>query len=97
MHGVTSREWNLVEGQTGQRRVWYKFADRMIRNDADFYCALNDVTITRKHGYTSDPYEWPWSSLTNYLDGKAGSGCVRLGKRIDQTTILGRVGMIEGR
>lgn len=71
LHGVTSREWNLADGQTGQRRVWYKFVDRMIRNDAHFYCALNYVHHNPvKHGYVSDPYEWPWSSLTNYLDAQ---------------------------
>ncbi|MGE5602860.1 MAG: transposase [Nitrososphaerales archaeon] len=71
LHGTTSHEWNLADGQTGQRRVWYKFADRVIRNDAQFYCALNYVHHNPvKHGYTDDPYEWPWSSLINYLNAR---------------------------
>jgi putative transposase len=78
LHGATSREWNLADGQTGQRRVWYKFADRTIRNDAHFYCALNYVHYNPvKHGYTSDPYEWPWSSLTNYLAAGRGREWLR--------------------
>ena len=71
LHGATSREWNLANGLTGQRRVWYRFSDRVIRNDAHFYCALNYVHYNPvKHGYISDPYEWPWSSLSNYLENR---------------------------
>jgi putative transposase len=70
LHGTTSREWNLADGQTGQRRVWYKFRDRMIRNDAHFYQALNYIHINPvKHGYVQDVYDWPWSSVFNYADG----------------------------
>jgi len=69
LHGSTSREWNLADGQTGQRRVWYKFRDRMIRNEAHFYRALNYIHINPlKHGYIEDVYDWPWSSLFNYAD-----------------------------
>jgi putative transposase len=69
LHGTTSREWNLADNQTGKRRVWYKFTDRMIRNDAHFYRALNYIHYNPvKHRYTDDPYEWPWSSLHNYLE-----------------------------
>lgn len=69
LHGSTSREWNLADGQTGKRQVWYKFHDRMIRDEAHFYRVLNYIHINPvKHGYVSDPYEWPWLSLSNYLD-----------------------------
>lgn len=68
LHGTTSREWNLADGLTGKRRVWYKFSDRMIRNDAHFYRAVNYIHYNPvKHGLITDPYEWPWSSLHNYL------------------------------
>ncbi|HEX6036026.1 MAG TPA: transposase, partial [Anaerolineales bacterium] len=33
LHGTTSREWNIEDNLTGQRRVWYKFADTYIRSD----------------------------------------------------------------
>ncbi len=71
LHGSTSHAWNLEEGLTGQRRVWYKFTDRFIRNERHFYCALNYIHINPvKHGYTTDPYDWPWSSIHNYLDAR---------------------------
>ncbi len=69
LHGATSREWNLADEETGKRQVWYKFSDRMIRNDAHFNQALNYIHFNPvKHGYVGDPYEWPWSSLHNYFE-----------------------------
>ena len=69
LHGATSREWNLADQQTGKRRVWYKFADRVIRNDAALYRALNYIHINPvKHEYVDDPYVWPWSSIHNYAE-----------------------------
>lgn len=68
LHGSTSYEWNKADGKTG-RRVWYKFADRLIRDERHYYCALNYIHINPvKHGYVSDPYEWPWMSLQHYSD-----------------------------
>jgi putative transposase len=69
LHGSTSREWNVADGQTGKRRVWYKFTDRMIRAEAHYYRALNYIHYNPvKHKYLTDPYEWPWSSVHNYFD-----------------------------
>lgn len=69
LHGNTSREWNLADGQTGKRKVWYKFSDRMIRDEAHFFRALNYIHHNPvKHGYVTDPYEWPWLSLNNYVE-----------------------------
>ena len=66
LHGVTSREWNLADQQTGKRRVWYKFADRVIRDDAALYRALNYIHINPlKHEYIDDPYAWPWRSRSS--------------------------------
>jgi putative transposase len=71
LHGATSREWNLADNLTGKRRVWYRFADRMIRNEAHYYQALNYIHINPvKHGYVKSPYDWFWSSLAIYLDEK---------------------------
>jgi putative transposase len=64
VHGGTGRRWNSDDGLTHQRRVWYKFSDRLIRNEAHFYKTLNYIHYNPvKHGYTSDAYQWPWSSL----------------------------------
>ena len=69
LHGATSREWNLTDGTTGSRRVWYRFTDQMIRDERHFHRALNYVHFNPvKHGYVTDPYEWPWLSLQNYVD-----------------------------
>src|SRR4051794_3785589 len=67
LHGATSREWNLADGHTGTRQVWYKYTDRAIRIEAHFYQSLNYIHINPiKHGWVTDPYEWPWSSIHNY-------------------------------
>ena len=69
LHGKTSREWNLAEGLTGERRVWFKYVDHAIRSDRHWYCALNYVHFNPvKHGLVADPYAWPWSSLSKYLE-----------------------------
>ncbi len=69
LHGATSRQWNLEDGQVGKRRVWYRFADRRLRDEAHFYRALNYVHVNPvRHGYVEDPYEWPCSSLHSYYE-----------------------------
>jgi putative transposase len=67
LHGKTSRMWNLEDELTGKRTVWYKFADTYMRDDTQFHTAFNYIHQNPvKHGYVSDPYEWPWSSLLMY-------------------------------
>lgn len=71
LHGATSRQWNIEDGLTGKRRVWYKFADTCIRNDTHLHLAFNYIHYNPvKHGYVSDPYDWHWSSLPLYADDK---------------------------
>ncbi|MCC6298301.1 MAG: transposase [Anaerolineales bacterium] len=71
LHGITSRGWNIEDGLTGKRRVWYKFADTYIRNDGHLHTAFNYVHYNPvKHGYVSDPYDWQWSSLSLYYEDK---------------------------
>jgi len=68
LHGATSREWNLVDGVAGKRQTWYHFSDRKIRGDEHFYRAINYIHYNPvKHGYTKSAYDWPWSSVHNYL------------------------------
>jgi len=67
LHGATSRQWNIEDNLTGKRRVWYKFADTYIREESHLRVAFNDIHYNPlKHGYVSDPYDWPWSSLSIY-------------------------------
>ncbi len=69
VHGTTSRTWNQVDGVTGKRHVWYKFADQCIRNECHYYRALNYIHFNPvKHGYVDDPYIWEWSSVLLYLE-----------------------------
>jgi putative transposase len=69
LHGATSRQWNIEDDLTGQRRVWYKFSDRMMRNEHQLHQTFNYVHYNPvKHGLVEDIYEWPWSSLYLYFE-----------------------------
>jgi putative transposase len=69
LHGQTSREWNLLDHLVGKRQVWYRFSDRKIRGEDHFYRALNYIHFNPvKHGYVDSVYDWPWSSVHNYLE-----------------------------
>jgi len=69
LHRTTSREWNIEDNLTGKRRVWYKFADTTIRNEAHLHLAFNYIHYNPvKHGYVKDTYDWDWSSLSLYYD-----------------------------
>lgn len=72
LHGQKAREWNLVDGyEVGKRQVWYHFNDRKIRDDKHFYRALNYIHFNPvKHGYVDPVYDWPWSSVHNYLEAR---------------------------
>ena len=70
LHGATSYEWNRTDHAKG-RRVWYRFVDRMIRNETHYYQSINYIHFNPiKHGCATDAYEWPWSSLGMYLDSQ---------------------------
>jgi putative transposase len=89
LHGATSREWNLADSLTGERLVWYRFNDRKIRGDKHFYRALNYVHFNPvKHGYTDTVYEWPWSSIHNYLEAR-GRGWLRETWRTYRPDLMG--------
>jgi putative transposase len=69
VHGLTAREWNLQDGLTGKRRVWYRYSDRLVRNDFHLNHTLNYIHYNPiKHGYVKDLYDWPWSSLFMFED-----------------------------
>jgi len=73
IHGRTSREWNLQDGLTGNRKVWYRFSDRVMRNEIQLGQAFNYIHYNPvKHGYVKDVHDWRWSSLFLYEDDKGG-------------------------
>ena len=73
IHGRTSREWNLQDGLTGRRKVWYRFSDRMMRNEIQLNQTFNYIHYNPvKHGYVKDVHDWRWSSLFLYEEDKGG-------------------------
>ena len=69
LHGATSRAWNLADRVTGKRRVWYKFFDRRLRDEAHYFAALNYLHMNPvKHGCAASPYDWAWSSVHKFLE-----------------------------
>jgi putative transposase len=68
LHGRTSRQWNLEDNQQG-RKVWYRYSDRAIRDEAHFYRALNYIHANPvHHGYVQRSRDWRWSSLAHYIN-----------------------------
>lgn len=68
LHGRTSYQWNIADGMTGKRRVWYKYRDSWIRNERHYYQVLNYIHYNPvRHNYVSDPYTWKWSSINSYF------------------------------
>jgi putative transposase len=43
LHGTTSRKWNIEDSLTEKRRIWYKFSDRMIRNEKQLHQTFNYI------------------------------------------------------
>ena len=73
VHGSTSHEWNVQDGLTRKRRVWYHFSDRRMRNELHLNQTLNYIHYNPvKHGYAEDVYDWPWSSVFMYLEENGG-------------------------
>jgi putative transposase len=82
LHGTTSRGWNLEHGLTGKRKVWYQFADRMIRGEAHYYSTLNYIHWNPvKHGYVKRLDEWEWSSFNWYLREKGRDWLVEIWRK----------------
>jgi putative transposase len=82
LHGATSRQWNLEDGLTGKRKVWYKFNDRMIRGEAHYYATLNYIHYNPvKHGYTKRMDQWEWTSFSWYLEEMGRDWLVEIWKK----------------
>jgi putative transposase len=71
LHGRTSYEWNLQDGLQNQRKVWYKFSDRMMRDEKQLNQALNYIHYNPvKHGCVKSVFDWRWSSIFMYESEK---------------------------
>ncbi|KAF0107561.1 MAG: transposase [Anaerolineaceae bacterium] len=91
LHGSTSRQWNIDDGLTEKRRVWYKFSDRLMRNEKQLHQTFNYIHYNPvKHGCTEDAYEWPWSSLYLYYENNGREWLRERWKSAPPTNDFGR-------
>ena len=66
-----SRIATHVNGRHHQRgrKVWYRFSDRLIRNEQHYLATINYIHHNPvKHGYVDDADAWAWSSIHNYVE-----------------------------
>ncbi len=53
------------------RKIWYRFSDRMIRDDRHYLATINYIHYNPvKHGYVDDSDMWAWSSVHNYAEAQ---------------------------
>ncbi|MFN3762266.1 MAG: REP-associated tyrosine transposase [Anaerolineae bacterium] len=66
-----SRVATTINGRQNQRgrQVWYRFTDRLIRNERHYWATINYIHYNPvKHKYVDRMSEWPWSSFHEYLE-----------------------------
>jgi putative transposase len=69
LHGGTARHWNKQDNAVGNRKVWYKFSDRVIRKEAHRFRVLNYIHFNPiNHGCVENVIDWPWSSIHGYYE-----------------------------
>ncbi len=68
LHSRTATAINSRHRQRG-RKVWYRFSDRLIRNERHYFATVNYIHYNPiKHGYTDRMSSWPWSSVHGYTE-----------------------------
>jgi putative transposase len=68
LHNGKATQWNR-EDHTPGRKVWHRFADRVIRSERHYFASLNYIHANPvKHGYATRADKWAWSSLALYLE-----------------------------
>ncbi len=78
LHGSTATQFNREDGASG-RQVWYSDWDRCLRAEGDIYSRINYIHRNPvKHGYVSDPAEWPWSSFQAFFEADDAAVAERL-------------------
>lgn len=66
-----SRSATLINSRQHERgrKVWYRFSDRLIRNERHYWATFNYIHYNPvKHGYIERAEEWIWSSLHEHLE-----------------------------
>ena len=57
--------------QARWRKVWYRFSDRLIRDNRHYLATINYIHYNPvKHGYVDDADNWAWSSLHDYAEAQ---------------------------
>lgn len=80
LHNGTSTQWNREDGTPG-RKVWHRFADRYIRNDAHYWASVNYIHGNPvHHKYEKNATDWLTSSIHLYMDQLGRDEMVRLWK-----------------
>jgi putative transposase len=68
LHGRSSYQWNSEEDCRG-RKVWFNCVDRYIRGERHFCATMNYIHHNPvHHNYVTKWQEWPFSSVTEYLE-----------------------------
>ncbi len=78
-----SRVATAINGRHHQRgrRVWYRYTDRLIRNESHYWATVNYIHFNPvKHGYVDQIEDWPWSSIHEYLETQGRDWATRLWK-----------------
>ena len=80
LHSRIATEINGRQKQRG-RQVWYRFTDRLIRNERHYWATVNYIHFNPvKHGYVDQAQNWAWSSVHDYLATQGKEWLERAGK-----------------
>ena len=70
VHSRLATAMNVKQAQKG-RKVWYRYSDRLIRNERHHSASVNYIHCNPvKHRYVRKSTDWPWVSLHHYLEAQ---------------------------
>ncbi|WAJ69805.1 REP-associated tyrosine transposase [Catenovulum adriaticum] len=64
-----TESFNASRAHKGERGIWQRrFWEHCIRNDEDLHRHIDYIHYNPvKHGYTKRPFDWPYSSIHQYI------------------------------
>ena len=73
LHSLSAKRLNALENQK-ERKIWFQYFDRCIRNEKDFYFRFNYIHHNPvKHGYVktqNDVLKYPFCSYKQWVEKK---------------------------
>jgi putative transposase len=70
VHSRLAMATNVKHARKG-RKVWYRYSDRLIRNERHHWASVNYIHYNPvKHRYVRKSTDWPWVSLHHYLEAQ---------------------------